>query len=346
MMRPLFLCAALLSLSALSCFGLSPHDLLPRRIQTPGFTLSKHQTHTIPIDTACRSFVLETSCALAGNHGVSTPGERAWQIEWRDGQGAPLAVTSLTWGNNNSATEGELRFARLEIDTIAATGTPVKIYSADTDKDVDLFSGQNFMACDWRDGVFRCWCGNDQAGLGGVINLPPRPASAVISATGKLTVDYVVLKLEPSLVPLLQTSWTRQQVDSVTQHAQAAKSLNPDSPNPVGIWRYLDQDIDTRYAAPAGRYSFAVVPAPSHHEGASGISYDILLLEGAPSRSLWRPLMRKGSLHPTGFADHYILEWYGEDMRPIPGDLSADLLPGILTLNFPLLHATLRFSDR
>ncbi len=56
-------------------------------------------------------------------------------------------------------------------------------------------------------------------------------------------------------------------------------------------------------------------------------------------------MMLKGRLKPTIFVGHYDLEWIDSTFAPIDRDIHATITDGaILTLSFPLLKTTLRFS--
>ena len=55
--------------------------------------------------------------------------------------------------------------------------------------------------------------------------------------------------------------------------------------------------------------------------------------------------MLKGRLRPGIFENHYSLEWIDAEFEPVTEDIHADISQGaILTLSFPLLKTTLRFS--
>ena len=59
----------------------------------------------------------------------------------------------------------------------------------------------------------------------------------------------------------------------------------------------------------------------------------------------WNNGMVKGYLYGTIFENHYNLEWFDSMMESMGGEVSADITDGvILALNFPIYHATMRFS--
>ena len=56
-------------------------------------------------------------------------------------------------------------------------------------------------------------------------------------------------------------------------------------------------------------------------------------------------MMLKGRLKPTIFLDHYDLEWVDSTFERMNRDIHAQLTDGaILSLSFPLLKTTVRFS--
>ena len=56
-------------------------------------------------------------------------------------------------------------------------------------------------------------------------------------------------------------------------------------------------------------------------------------------------MMVKGRLKPTVFIDHYDLEWTDATFETIDRDIHASVTDNaILTLSFPLLNTTFRFS--
>lgn len=106
-----------------------------------------------------------------------------------------------------------------------------------------------------------------------------------------------------------------------------------------GFWTYLDRQNEMNYARPGGKYTMALV------KNATG-GYDIVYLAGAQvNNGQWSEGMLKGRLIPTIFADHFNLEWYDSMLNLIDDETSATIEQGaILTLNFPLLKAQMRFS--
>ena len=107
-----------------------------------------------------------------------------------------------------------------------------------------------------------------------------------------------------------------------------------------GIWRYLDRDLNEKYASLGGRYTIATVS-----RGAD--EYDILYLSGADTNeAVWQPLSLKGTLRPTIFKGNYDMRWIGSDGQEHTDDTNAQFTDdgSILILRFPALDTQLRFS--
>lgn len=107
-------------------------------------------------------------------------------------------------------------------------------------------------------------------------------------------------------------------------------------------WRYLDRENDPAFARPGGDYELALI---ADSQG----GYDIIYMGGAVTNAAhWEPGMLKGRIEPTGFAGYYKLEWVDATGRLIPDECFAEFDSGrtVLTLSFPSLQASLRFSLR
>lgn len=149
-----------------------------------------------------------------------------------------------------------------------------------------------------------------------------------------------------------------------------------------GFWTYFDRSNDPQRARLGGQYTLAVVKKrPSEREDSISSAdmtqpksdsfmfdnYDIIYVSGAVTLAdTWQPMMLKGALRSTIFDGHYDLEWIDSTMQPMTTDLhatldysqgaygdgastsvpsgSVSLTGSMLTLNFPLLKTTIRFS--
>ncbi len=119
------------------------------------------------------------------------------------------------------------------------------------------------------------------------------------------------------------------------------------SRDPVeGYWTYFDRVNDPVYARPGGQYTLAIVRSDTNADD-TGATYDIIYISGAVTLGdSWHPMMLKGSLRPTIFQGHYDMEWIDSTFSRINSDIHAllDSNNALLTLSFPLLKTTLRFS--
>ncbi len=151
-------------------------------------------------------------------------------------------------------------------------------------------------------------------------------------AKGEMCLSSLSSEVWHSAESRLATGWT---IDDLNEYF--SRSADPVE----GYWRYLDRQNDPQYARLGGRYVLAVVKNEM-----SGGYYDVIYISGAETMAgRWTPGMLKGNLYPTVFQFHYDLCWYDSTFEPITRDIHASVTDNaILTLSFPLLKATLRFS--
>lgn len=174
-----------------------------------------------------------------------------------------------------------------------------------------------------------------------IFTIPLRPMEVPeelrVWSRGRLTLSSVSMESAFSPQKTLATAWTQ---DSLTAYLK-----NSDDPL-EGYWQYLDRENDPQYARPGGRYLLAVVRSAAGNELEEDTGYDIIYVSGAETyRDRWSPMMLKGRLRPTIFQDHYDLHWIDSSFEPIERDIHANVTDGsILSLSFPLLKTTLRFS--
>lgn len=119
-------------------------------------------------------------------------------------------------------------------------------------------------------------------------------------------------------------------------------TITPTADMREASWQYLDRENNPRMAIPGGRYSLATV---ADNEG----GYWIVYMDGATtSAALWKPGRVKGRLKPTGFIDHYNVEWISSEGQRVNDEAYADFDSErtFLTITFPLHEAKMRFSRR
>lgn len=156
--------------------------------------------------------------------------------------------------------------------------------------------------------------------------------SIEVWAKGELRLSSLSTEARHNASSRLASKWTVEALNELF-----AKSVDPVE----GFWRYLDRKNDPDYARLGGRYVLALVKSVTI-KGA----YEIIYISGAETMaSHWSEGMIKGQLLPTIFQSHYDLRWYDATFEPIARDIHASVTDNaILTLSFPLLNATLRFS--
>lgn len=148
---------------------------------------------------------------------------------------------------------------------------------------------------------------------------------------------------ELRLSNLSTESWTAPETKLATEWTMdGLKGYFAKSSDSIeGFWKYLDRQNDPRYAKLGGRYVIALVK-DDNEPGA----YDIIYIDGAETMGqCWYSGMRKGRLRPTIFQSHYDLCWYDSTFESHTEDVHASITDNsILTLSFPMLKTTLRFS--
>jgi len=175
-----------------------------------------------------------------------------------------------------------------------------------------------------------------------------RPDSVTVGCDRPLTLNYLYVMADNSEYAGLQRAVPAEEVIG-----HCRRSTDPIE----GVWRYLDRENDPRTATPGGAYILATVrndsiPSADIFGNPRLVSgYDIIYLSGAVTHSgMWRPGMLKGRMLPTGLTGCYDLQWYDAACDPVhdpDNDNNADFsdTPApVLTFNFPLLQARLRFT--
>lgn len=162
------------------------------------------------------------------------------------------------------------------------------------------------------------------------LDSPLRPNEVSLSIIGNGTVPLFCCELGVMPDFVASSSWT---MDALIERFRSS------SDSAEGFWKYLDRENAPEYARMGGRYVIATV-----RNTAGG--YDIVYVDGAQTMAEhWRPMMLKGRLVPTIFANHYDLEWIDSTFDTIVEDIHADIVDGaILSLSFPLLKTTVRYS--
>ena len=251
----------------------------------------------------------------------------AWWLDMTSPSCPDTLRLMLRWGNTDYGDMLDRRFTRLTV----RLGADV-LYDGDVKGFATNSGAYNTLGGAVSDGRLTVY-----GGLGSRSELCAMPlgrdfvpAEAHVGCLGGGRVSLLVAEAVPSPEAVASSEWA---ADSLDLRLAA-------SPDPIdGYWMYLDRVNDPSYARLGGRYTLALVS-----DGDRG--YDIIYVDGARTLAdRWRPMMLKGRLRPTIFENHYTLEWIDSEFRTMTEDMHADIEQGaILTLSFPLLKTTLRFS--
>lgn len=286
--------------------------------------IPRGDTLRVQFDGAPAERSLEVRGATGGNTGRAT-----WSVTLADGSGCGRLRATLGFGNINDDPFFK-PYLRLSVDTIASGDAWHEVASAEFTANVDLYGGPNSLAFRQHDGLLSIGAGGSRLMPGVTVPYGHDIASATVAGSRRLKIDYVAVSTRPDRRHALMTGWTPDSLDEYL-----AQSHDPME----GYWKYLDRDMDARWARLGGFYRLACV------RNADG-GYDLLYIDGAENRrGLWAPLMRKGRLRPTRFDRHYDLEWVTSRLEDAGPECSADFSDEqILTLNLPLHHAVIRFT--
>lgn len=286
--------------------------------------ISRGDTLRVPFAGA----VAERSIEVRGATGGNTRGA-TWSVTLADSTGSERLRATLSFGNINDDPFFK-PYLRLSVDTIVPGDVWHEVSSAEFTGHVDLYGGANSLTFRQHDGLVSVGAGGDRLMPGVTVPYGYDITSATVAGSRRLKIEYVAVSSRPDRRRALMTGWTPDSLD-----AYLAQSHDPME----GYWKYLDRDMDARWARLGGFYRLACV------RNADG-GYDLLYIDGAENRrGLWEPMMRKGRLVTTRFDRHYDLEWVTSRLDDAGPECSADFSDDqILTLNLPLHHAVIRFT--
>ena len=268
-----------------------------------------------------QSWEVEVCASMKGLKDKRGKNKQNWSVEFLNRDSVSEVIT-ISWGNNDMGNIDDYRY--LEI-----TGSN---FAKKFSKDVSLYSNDNYLVISSAgSGKATVSIGNQSPQYAGEITLNSNPDSFRIKSSGTLDIGYISTFCE---IPLSLES-------GLTVH-EITESAVPKQGTPAGIWTQLDRENDPDYARPGGNYTLAVVPNPLN----AG-DYLIIYLDGAVvNESSWKPGLIKGRLEQTPFEGLYNLKWYTAHMCDGGTECNATLEEGVLSFNFPLLNARLRFRHR
>lgn len=299
----------------------------------PDFLLRRDESRSVAVDPDAASLRVSLAADFPKKHLAGRGAEAV--LTFMDRDSVPVYVAALSFGEDPASAGFDERALRLTVDSVTPAGSRVRLLDNYLTKDANIAGGVNCLVVDVAEGVASFDTGGNKMTEAGSVAF--RTPLSGISLTVSTDMNVRRLEVRQSAAPAktLMTPWT---VETLEKHFAL-------SSDPVeGFWSFLDRDNDPKWAIPGGFYDLAVVKS----ETAPG-EYDIIYLGGASveGRS-WHPGMRKGSLTPTIFADHYRLGWIDARFQTDYPECTADLSASntILTLSFPLHHSTIRFSRR
>ncbi|MDE6125504.1 MAG: hypothetical protein K2G30_00970 [Muribaculaceae bacterium] len=333
-LRQILATAALSALSALfsaaAASGVMPMETVS---DPPDFLLAAGESRVAVLDPEAGA--LRISVAADFPKKALAKRSAAVVLTLVDVDGLPVMAATLSIGEDPSFAGFDEPALRLVVDSIAPDGRRITVSDRYVGKDANTAGGVNSLVVESERGKMVFKAGGNRMGSAGEAVIWSPVASAELSATSEMWIRRFETRQAPDPVRRLMTAWT---VESLAERFAA-------SSDPVeGFWSFLDRDNDPRWAVPGGFYELAVVKADTEPA-----SYDIIYLGGASVEGAsWKSGMKKGTLWPTIFADHYRLGWtdarFQTDYPECTAGLSASNT--ILTLRFPLDHSEMRFSRR
>ncbi|MCM1354867.1 MAG: hypothetical protein NC212_00505 [Staphylococcus sp.] len=322
-------------LAMISNFDMRASGLLPlterRYMDVPLVVTDSVHRIDLSSRSGLESYMLEVRGAMAGIEERAGLARHYWGADIISGRDT-IRVT-LRHGNSSF---GDI-FDRRENHLSVVTGENVLF-----NKDISNFESSSGVYNTLRLEIDLCG-GNLNLSGGGrkvedICSLPlPNMADGVpaveLWSRGELSLSTLFSEASFSPECVFATRWSNE--------PQLSEYLMTSTDPLEGYWQYLDRENDPQYARLGGRYMLALVKSDE-----SAGDYDIVYIGGAETmRDRWKPYMLKGRLKQTVFLNHYDLMWIDSTFEPITQDIHASVTDGaILTLSFPLLKTTLRFS--
>lgn len=243
---------------------------------------------------------------------------------------------SLQFGNTDF---GDILDRRIAVITVTLNGN--RLYSSEVNGMRMSAGSLNTLSLTLSDSRLYINGGGEHCNELAAVDIPQplKPTDACLWSEGQLLVT--IFSTEACHTPsyTLATRHTRESL-----HRRFTSAHDPIE----GYWTYFDRSNDPMYARLGGQYTLAIVRNDSITTTDKHIRcYDIVYISGAKTfGEKWKPMMLKGRLRSTIFQGHYDLEWSDSTFDTITDDIHAvlDSDDALLTLAFPLLKTTIRFS--
>lgn len=275
------------------------------------------KSSTVRFDSAATTVTLEIRTRPTGRN---KPSE--WGVFWKsNGQRWDLEVaTNSDWRDES---------IKPPQTTLTLRHNHKKIMESRVPENAVKEAGANSLVVEWDKSLTKVSFGSDYPEL--IFKTEQSFPDTLVNIHSFNPLDIEDLIVEEGLDPWLkaESGWDNTKINNYLQT----------SSKPEGIFEYLDRDNDPKHVRLGGRYTLALVRDSSN-------GYLLLYKEGAETNaSKWRTGMVKGKLTPTRFKGQYNLVWYdsGFTDRGDEGYALIDDESNLLTINFPVLKATIRF---
>lgn len=293
------------------------------------FDLLPNDMYLQAIDTNSVSLFVEARLAVSQNKECNGRSKSKWSLVWNYQSAQNYNGIEITWQNTDF---GDLLDRRQALITVyeVRDGEMVNIKTIEKEDGVNMSLGYNsvIIEADANDNFYNVFVGDNKLIHIGTFDFTDAiSGSCGVVSTEQANVMNFIIESIHDLKSELKTNYTYH---SLKEKFSTSKAMHE------GFWSYLDRDIDPDWSRIGGRYQLALVE--------DGEDFIIIYIAGAETNSkYWQEGMIKGRLNATIFKDHYDLIWYDSMFDAIEIDAHASIKDSILTLEFPLYKATMRF---
>lgn len=297
------------------------------RINLKHFQITRGDSLMWNVDDSISDMTIEVRAAVDINKERAGLSKSKWGVVWDYQSSNNFKIIEITWNNTTYGDFADTR--QLVVSFIEVTnGERNVVNTSSLEKGVDLSTGLNSVLLEVENSKFNLFVGSDKYHYIGTFNYDNafNGMCGVYSTVDALVENFVV-DTTPDMSLKLMTDYTRQSLSEKFGVKMVAHE---------GFWCYLDRDNNPDWAKLGGRYNLALLKVKD--------DYLIIYLSGAETNSSnWEEGMIKGRLKATIFQNHYDLEWYDSLFELIDVDAYASINNSILTLEFPLYKAKVRF---
>lgn len=298
------------------------------RADMGALAVGRGETGVMSLPDEADEFVVECEIVFGAKRG------HRWRVELIGRDGSPRRVINVGY-DTAPLYDGfaDSRYVAVSLDSVTSDGCCVPLDCAQLHHDRELYGRSVVLTVSNGSDGLGVWLGSDE----GVYAVGGAPMDGIgslrVGGSNSLQVCDAAVKWRRSPGAMLRTGWMDE-------------AIVADGEAPVGHWRFLDRDTDSRWGEPGGRYTLAVVPHDDRKVWVGdGADYDILYVSGAESNgSHWMPGMLKGHLYRTGFDGYYRAVWYDAWFGDMGDEVSAMVSGGLMEVRFPVYHGLMRFE--